>query len=380
MTDLHYDVAVVGAGMAGASVAAELSQTHRVVVVEREDQPGYHSTGRSAALFSEIYGNPVVRALSRASRPFFFDPPQGFAQTALVRPRGTLFIARADQLEALEAFAALPDVAPAVTRLNASAAMTLCPVLRDGYVATAAYEAASVDVEVHELQHGYLRRLKANGGALVLGARDLMIDRRGAGWEIGGAGHRITAPILLNAAGAWADDLAAQVGRPQLGLSPRRRTAVLVDVAADLDPAAWPLVLDIDEQFYFKPDAGRLLLSPADETPSPPADVHADELDIAIAIDRVSAATRLDIRRVKHSWAGLRTFVADRSPVAGFADDDADFFWLAGQGGYGIQTAPALARAAAAMVRGGDLPSDLIDLGLTAQALSPRRLAATAAA
>jgi D-arginine dehydrogenase len=261
MTDLHFDVAVIRAGMAGASVAAELSETHRVVVIEREDQPGYHATGRSAALFSEIYGNEVVRALSRASRPFLFEPPQGFAQTALVRPRGTLFIARPDQLAALEAFAALPDVAPAITHLSASEAAALCPVLSDGYVAAAAYEAASVDVEVHELHHGYLRRLRALGGALILGARDIAITRGPAAWEISAAGHRMTASILVNAAGAWADELAAQVGRPPLGLTPRKRTVVLVDVAADFDPATWPMVVDIDEQFYFKPDAGRLLLS-----------------------------------------------------------------------------------------------------------------------
>ena len=379
MTEIHFDIAVIGAGMAGASVAAELSATHRVVLIEREDQPGYHSTGRSAALFSEIYGNDVVRALSRGSRSFLFNPPQGFAEGSLVRPRGTIFIARADQRQALESFVALPDITSAVRFLKRGEIDTLCPILREGYVAAAAYQAASVDVEVHELHHGYLRRLKAMGGAVFLGARDLIIDRNGQGWRIAVQGQRISAPILVNAAGAWADEVAESVGVPRLGLRPCKRTALLVDGPAGFDSARWPMVLDIDEQFYFKPDAGLLLLSPADETETEPADVQADELDIAIAVDRVSAATTLDVRRVKHSWAGLRTFSADRAPVVGFADSAEHFFWLAGQGGYGIQTAPALARAAAAMVRGEGIPADLADLGLRAASISPARFLATSA-
>ncbi len=378
MTELHYDIAVIGAGMAGASIAAELSTTHRIVVIEREQQPGYHSTGRSAALFSEIYGNDVIRALTRASRQFLFDPPEGFAAAPLVRQRGTMFIAREDQRQALEALISLPDVAAAVTRFSAVDAQAVCPALREGYVAAAIHESASVDVEVHELHHGYLRRLKAAGGRVILGVRDLQIDRAGAGWRIATPDGQIRAPILVNAAGAWADEIAKQVAVSPLGLTPCKRTAILVDVSADFNAGKWPLVVDIDEQFYFKPDAGMLLLSPADETPSQPLDVWADELDIAIAIERVTAAANLDIRRVKHTWAGLRTFTADRSPVAGFADANEDFFWLAGQGGYGIQTAPALARVAAAILRGGGLPDDVVDLGLTANILSPHRLLATA--
>jgi D-arginine dehydrogenase len=379
MSDLQYDIAVIGAGMAGASVAAELSITHRVVVIEREDQPGYHSTGRSAALFSEIYGNDVIRALTRASRQFLFDPPEGFAEAPLVRSRGAMFIARQDQRQALDALANQPDVAAAVTRLSPGDAQAICPALRDGYVAAAIHESASVDLEVHELHHGYLRRLKNAGGRLVLGARDLQIDRARVGWRLATPDWQIRASTLVNAAGAWADEIAKQVAVAPLGLTPRKRTAILVDVSANFDAGQWPLVVDIDEQFYFKPDAGLLLLSPADETLSQPLDVWADELDIAIAIERVTAATNLDIRRVKHSWAGLRNFVADRSPVAGFADADPDFFWLAGQGGYGIQTAPALARAAAAILRGDGFPTDLIDHGLSADMLSPHRLLATAA-
>ncbi len=379
MTKLEYDIAVIGAGMAGASIAAELSKTHSVVVIEREDQPGYHSTGRSAALFSEIYGNDVVRALTRASRQFLFDPPRGFASAPLVRTRGTMFIARQDQRQALDTLANLPEAAAAVTRLSAVEARSVCPALREGYAVAAIHESASVDIEVHELHQGYLRRLRASGGVVVLGARDLRIDRVPGGWRMATPDQEIRASILVNAAGAWADEIAKQVGVPLLGLTPRKRTAILVDVSPSFDAGKWPFVVDIDEQFYFKPDAGLLLLSPADETPSQPLDVWADELDIAIAIDRVTAATNLDIRRVKHSWAGLRSFVADRSPVVGFADAREDFFWLAGQGGYGIQTAPALARAAGAILRGVDFPTDLADLGLNANMLSPHRLLATAA-
>lgn len=378
MAQVHYEIAVIGGGMAGVSVAAELSLTHSVVVIEKEEQLGYHSTGRSAALFSEIYGNDVVRALSRASRAFLFEPPAGFTDGPLVRARGSMFIAREEQLSSLNAFAALPDVASAVRMLDAREARILCPLLREGYVAAAAYEAASVDVEVHALHGGYLRQLKARGGVVVVDARDMAIARNGDGWRITVGGNDITASVLVDAAGAWADEVAVSVGIGRLGLLPCKRTVLLVDVAGDFAPAEWPFVVDVNEQFYFKPEAGLLLLSPADESVVEASDVQADEIDIAIAIDRVTTATTLDVRRVRHSWAGLRTFSADRIPVVGYDGQDKNFFWLAGQGGYGIQTAPALARAAAALVREEELPRDLVDVGLSSLALSPRRLRSVA--
>ena len=368
------DVAVIGGGIAGASVAATLSQTLRVVVLERESHPGLHSTGRSAALFSEIYGGESIRALSRGSREFLYSPPPGFAESALVRPRETLHIASAEQAGRLDEFATLPDVAPAVRRLDGAAARALCPILREGYVVAGALETASADLDVNGLHQGYLRQLRARGGRMLVNAEVNALEHTGSVWRLETPDSIIHADVVINAAGAWADVLARRAGVREIGLQPRRRTALIVDVPAVLEVDAWPMVIDIDEQFYFKPDAGALLLSPADETPSEPCDAWPDDLDVAIAVDRVQNATTLEIDRVRRSWAGLRSFVADRTPVVGYAPDAPGFFWLAGQGGYGIQTAPAMATLAAALVRRMAVPQQLVSFGLDARTLRPERL------
>jgi D-arginine dehydrogenase len=373
MTRVQVDVAIIGAGIAGASVAAVLAESLSVVVVECEAFPGMHSTGRSAALFSEIYGGEAVRALSRASRDFLHAPPDGFAAAPLTRPRGALHIASEAQLAALDAFCALPDIAPAIARKTARECRALCPILREDQVAAGALEAASADVDVDALHQGYLRLLKTRGGTLLVDAEVLAVSREGAGWCMTAGETEIEAPIVVNAAGAWADEVAVLAGVRPIGLQPRRRTALIVDAPEDADSDAWPMVIDIDEQFYFRPDAGALLLSPADETPSPPCDAQPDEWDIAVAIDRVTTATTLDVRRVRRSWAGLRSFAPDRAPVVGFAPAASGFFWLAGQGGYGIQTAPAMAALAAALVAGAPVPATLTDFGVDAEALRPGR-------
>jgi D-arginine dehydrogenase len=373
MARLEVDVVVVGAGIAGASVAAVLAQSLKVAVVEREAFPGMHSTGRSAALFSEIYGGAAVRALSRASRAFLYSPPDGFAEVPLVRPRGALHIAAEPQIAALEAFCALPDIAPAITRLTARDSRALCPILREDHVVAGALELASADVDVDALHQGYLRLLKARGGRLLVDAGVSAISRGGAGWLLTAGETEIAAGVVVDAAGAWADELAVLAGVRPIGLQPRRRTALIVDAPEGSNSEAWPMVIDIDERFYFRPDAGALLLSPADETPSPPCDAQPDEWDIAVAIDRVAAATTLDVRRVRRSWAGLRTFAQDRAPVVGYAPGAPGFFWLAGQGGYGIQTAPAMAALAAALVRAERIPAELTDFGIEAEALRPGR-------
>ena len=373
MTKLDVDVVVVGAGIAGASVAALLAESLEVVVVEREAFPGMHSTGRSAALFSEIYGGPAVRALSRASRDFLSAPSDGFAGAPLVRPRGALHVASAAQIVALDAFCALPDIAPATTRLTARESRALCPILREDYVAASALEAASADVDVDALHQGYLRLLEARGGFVLVDAEVTAIAREGAGWRVMAGETEIEAAIVIDAAGAWADEVAVLAGVRPIGLQPRRRTALIVDAPGGSDSGAWPMVIDIEEQFYFRPDAGALLLSPADETPSSPCDAQPDEWDIAVAIDRVATATTLDVRRVRRSWAGLRSFAPDRAPVVGFAPDAPGFFWLAGQGGYGIQTAPAMAALAAALVKGEPVPAALADFGVDAETSRPGR-------
>ncbi|MDB5367717.1 MAG: FAD-dependent oxidoreductase, partial [Rhodospirillales bacterium] len=281
---------VIGAGMAGASIGAELARDRSVVLLERESQPGYHSTGRSAALFSECYGNRPVRALSRASRNFLFDPPAGFTDVALTRARGALHIASATQLGTLDEMLAQPDFAAQTERLDGDAMRRLAPILTDEWVA-ALYEAQARDVDVHALHQGYLTALRARGGTLRTDTVPLAIERKGDLWLVETATQRFIAPLLVNSGGAWADEIALQAGVAPVGLVPMRRTAILLDAPVGKPVENWPMVIDSQEQFYFKPDAGMLLVSPADETPSAPCDAQPDEIDVAIAVERFEAAT-----------------------------------------------------------------------------------------
>jgi D-arginine dehydrogenase len=369
-----YDVAIVGSGIAGAGAAYELAgEGARVLLLEREDAHGYHTTGRSAALFIETYGNAAIRGLTRASRAAFEAPPPGFAAAPLLTERGVLHIARADQLAALHALAA--EQGEAVALMGPEPAAAMFPRLRESYVAAGLYEAGARDIDVDALHQGFLRGARARGAEIRLGCEVTAIAGTAGGLSVSCAsGESFQAEVVVNAAGAWADRVAALAGAQGVGLQPMRRTAVVFDAPAGLDLRGAPAVIDVDEQFYFKPEAGRILASPADETPSEPCDAWADELDVAVCIDRVQAAADLPVRRVLRAWAGLRSFVADRSPVIGFDPQAPGFFWLAGQGGYGVQTAPAAARAAAALAGGRGLPDDIQAQGVTAQALSPGRL------
>jgi len=367
----HCDVIVIGAGIAGVSIAAELSTHQNVLLLESESQPGYHSTGRSAALFSEIYGPPVVRALSRASRDFLRSPPAGFSDTPLLTARGTLFVATHEQLAVLAEFSTSEGIAGQAELIDAEKACALCPSLREEVIAGALYEPGACDIEVANLHQGYLRLLRANGGLCRTNARVDVLERSTGSWIVTVAdGTSCSAPIVVNAAGAWADVVAGLAGVRPVGLQPMRRTAVLVDPPTDAAIAHWPMVIDIEEGFYFKPDAGKILLSPADETPSEPCDAQPEEWDIAVAVDRVMAVANMDVRRVSHSWAGLRTFAPDRLPVVGFDPLYEGFFWLAGQGGYGVQTAPGLATLASALLTGADISAEDRQLAST---LSPDR-------
>ncbi|TXC62551.1 NAD(P)/FAD-dependent oxidoreductase [Sphingosinicella ginsenosidimutans] len=368
------DFLVVGGGIAGASMAAELSGSASVLLLEAEAQPNYHSTGRSAAIFFEMYGKPPVRALSRASKPLFFHPPGDFADAPLVGARGALYIANKEQLERLEAFAGQPDIRRFARRLSAEDARALCPVLRPDYVAGGLEEPGAADIDVHGLHQAYLRRLKLNGGTLLTSKRVEAIRRDGDAWVVSAGAESFEGRILVNAAGAWGDEIARLAGVAPLGLEPRRRTAALVDPPADAGPiAGWPLVIDIDEQFYFKPDAGLVLLSPADETLVEPCDIQPEEWDIALAVDRVGKAADIPVRHIRHSWAGLRTFSPDRVPVCGFDGVVPGFFWLVGQGGYGVQTAPGMARLGAALAQGAPLCDSLLANEVDPADFSPRR-------
>jgi D-arginine dehydrogenase len=345
-----------------------------VVLLEAEDQPGLHATGRSAAMFFESYGNATVRALTRASREFFQQPPPGFAAVPLLSPRGALFVADAQRLPALDALLESHAGTASFVELDADDALRHCPVLRPDWVAGGLLDDSGHDMDVAAIHVGYLRLGRQAGMRLVTGAAESAITRDARAWRVRTRAGEFVAPVLVNAAGAWADRVAVAAGVRPLGLLPLRRTVVLLPAPAGHEIAAWPLVIDVEEEFYFKPDAGKLLLSPANEDPMEPCDAMPDDIDVAIAVDRFEHATTVQVTRVGHSWAGLRSFVADRSPVAGFAPDAEGFFWLAGQGGYGIQMAPALARAAAAMLTGSEMPADIAREGVTEAMLSPRRL------
>jgi D-arginine dehydrogenase len=375
------DILIVGGGIAGAGAAYEVAAFASVIVLERESQCGYHSTGRSAASFTENYGGAVVRRLAIASRGFLEAPPAGFCDHPLLAPRGMFTIARTDQLELLEQqLAGARALVSTIQKIDVAAAIARVPILRQDYVAGVFVEPRSMELDVHGLHQGFLRAAKARGARIVVNAGVDTIERTGERWTVTTAAGTFCAPVIVNAAGAWADTIAEFAGVRPLGLVPKRRTAFNIPVPSGTDIRGWPMVNDVAEEFYFKPDAGQLLVSPADATPSRPVDAYPEDLDVATGVERLERATLLNVERVSRAWAGLRTFAPDAAPVVG-CDSSADgFFWLAGQGGYGIKTSPSLSRACAALIRDRRLPEDLIRLGIAASDLSPDRLRGRSAA
>ncbi|MBP2303156.1 NAD(P)/FAD-dependent oxidoreductase [Azospirillum picis] len=373
------DFLVVGAGIAGASAAYELAAKGTVLVLERESQPGYHSTGRSAALYTQTYGPAPIRALTVASWDFYTRPPAGFAEHPLLTPRGVLIIGRDHEAARLdEEFEQGRRLTPSVERWDRARVLDRAPFLRADYAVGGVWEPDARDIDVHALHQGYLRGLKARGGRVATDAEVRALAHRDGLWIADTTAGSFAAPVVVNAAGAWADELARLAGVATVGLVPKRRTAITFDPVF-ADPAdkagldGWPMVTDIAETFYVKPDAGRLLASPADQTPVAPCDVQPEDIDVAETVDRLEQAARFTVRRLAHRWAGLRSFVADKVPVVGFSPDAEGFFWLAGQGGYGIQTAPAMGRVAAGLATGAGLPDDVRSLGLSEADLSPAR-------
>jgi D-arginine dehydrogenase len=348
MASQYFDIAVIGAGMAGATAAAFLSLEKRVVLIEAEDVAGYHTTGRSAAIWVQNYGPPDVRELTRLSRSFYEAPPTGFSDTALIRRRAVLLLATEGQQMDL---AAALDIGQGLRRVTAEQAQALVPALRPGYLAGAALEEDAFDMDVAAIHQGFLRMLRTNGGVVGLRNRAGRIESRHDGWNIETtSGSVFRAAILVNAAGAWGDEVAVMAGAAALGLQPCRRTAAIVD-PLPFDVADWPMICDVNERWYARPEARtRLMVSPADATPTHPHDVQPEEIDVAIGIDRMQQALDIPVRRVERSWAGLRTFTLDGSLAFGWDPHVEGFFWCVGQGGYGIQTAPAAGRFVADMV------------------------------
>jgi D-arginine dehydrogenase len=375
MSDIiRSDVLVIGAGIAGASVADALAPECSVVVLEREPQPGYHTTGRSAALFAPVYGPAPIRALTRASAGFMFSPPEGFADSPILSPRGALFIAREDQLSDLESLHAELQAEGNFEELDGNGIRRLHPLVREGYAAAGLYDENCQDIDVATLHQGFLRRARARGASVVTKADVNAMEEQAGGWRVHTSAGIFEAPCVVNAAGAWADELGTMAGAEPIGLVPKRRTAMQIAAPNGANVGHWPIAVDVSEEFYVKPVAQQLLLSPANEDPDLPCDVQPDELDIAICVDRVERAFDLRVGRIETRWAGLRSFVADKCPVAGFSTKVPGFFWLAGQGGYGIQTAPALGALAASMILGRPLLAAMAAEGVELSSLAPERL------
>jgi D-arginine dehydrogenase len=356
------DVVVIGGGMAGVSIGFELTAGRSVVVLDMEATLAYHTTGRSAAMFLESYGAEEVRALTVTSRAFLTD-------LGALAPMPTLFVGGPGRGDAVdELYAQVRDLAPGVALLDEPAARRQQPLLRPGAIERALFEPDATEIDVHAVHQHYVHGLRERGATIRTRARVIGAEPHDGGWLVRTTDETFVTPVVVNAAGAWADHVAGLFGVAPVGLRPLRRSAFVADAPPGTGA---PMIADIDDRYYVKPERGRVLCSPSEETPHDPGDARADEVEIARAIDAINEVTTLGIRHVRSQWGGLRSFVADRRPVVGYGAPG--FFWFAGQGGYGIQMAPALARTGAALVRGEPVPADVAVLGLTAAALSPAR-------
>ncbi|MGH7917075.1 MAG: NAD(P)/FAD-dependent oxidoreductase, partial [Candidatus Binataceae bacterium] len=344
------------------------------LMLERESQCGYHSTGRSAALFLQSHGPDVVRGLARGSKAFFLNPPSGFCDYELLRPRGMLFIGGHGQEPELDRIATeCRRFVATIVRLDSRATREMVPVLKAAAVAGAVFDPEAMDMDVHAIHYGFIRGARGRGGVTCENAEVLAASRADGQWKLHTAASACAAPVVINAAGAWCDQVGQLFHARPLGLVPKRRTAFVFDPPDDADSDKWPVVHDVGETFYFKPEAGKILASPADETPMEPCDVHPDDLDIAAAVARIQQAAELPVTHIDRKWAGLRSFVADGCPVAGYDPAIEGFFWLAGQGGYGIETSPAMGRLCASLAMQRGVPNDLAALGVSERDLAPAR-------
>lgn len=372
------DIAIIGGGISGFAAACflaeDLGDGSRIALIERESQPGYHTTGRSAAMYTEVYGNATIRAMVRAARRFLERPEERYGGRSFLSPRGSLMIAGSDQTGRVAGFLSEMNRPDMLEEVSPDRCLELSPALKRDYVAGGVYEPGAMDIDVHSLLQAYVRVFRGLGGQVIADAEVLGLQRRDGVFVIETSAGAHRAGTVVNAGGAWGDEIGRMAGAEPVGLTPKRRTALTFDPPADLPPQSWPLTFDIDEEWYFKPDAGRILASPADETPSPPCDAQPEELDIAVCIDRIETVTSLQVRRPASTWAGLRCFVDDHSPVNGFDDRIEGFYWLVGQGGYGIKTASTMARIATAKIAGKPVPDDVLEFGLDLDTLSVERL------
>lgn len=358
----EFDIIVIGAGIAGASVAAHLAQHRNVLVLEMEDRPGYHTTGRSAATYEPNYGPAAMKAFTRASRA-------EFDAGGYLAPRETIFVMPEGQEKDFDSLMAQQM---GMREISVDEARAKHPLLREGYVRRAILDPGTADIDVDLLHQTYLKSFRANGGTLICDTPVTTIDK-GNAWRVTAGGKTMHAQIIVNAAGAWGDHVAGLAGLAPIGLQPKRRSIAVVPPPDGINVTGWPLVGDVGETWYAKPQSGKLLVSPADATPVDPHDAYADDMTLAEGIDRFQQAVDMEVIHVDHTWGGLRSFAPDGNPVIGFDATASGFFWLIGQGGYGIQTAPALSRLAAALVQGKAPPDDILAEGLVVADISHSR-------
>lgn len=368
-----FDFLVIGAGIAGASVAAHLASRNRVAVLEMEDVPGFHSTGRSAALYAPNYGPACIKALTRAARDFYFSPPDGFAEAPLVSPRSYMFLMPEGQEQD---FAHLLGEQYGTREISPDEARRRFPLLRPSYVRRALLDEGTADMDVDQIHQGYLRLLRQRGGVLHCASGVHGLNFAAGRWTAATPHGEFAAPVVINAAGAWGEAVGQLAGARKIGLQPKRRSIAVISPPNGLDIMNWPMIGDVGESWYCKPQGGKFIVSPADETPVDPHDAYAEELTLAEGIDRFQQAVNVEVTHVSRTWAGLRSFVPDGNPVVGFDPEVENFFWLVGQGGYGIQSAPALSRLAAALAQGEGPPEDIMAEGLDLAEIAPERLAA----
>ena len=372
------DVLIIGGGIAGLSAAARLARHVRVTVIEAEAAIGYHSSGRSVSFSHYGIGNSEVRGMTAWSRAFFEAQPDGFCETPIARTFPSLYVASEASLPALDALdAEMRRYTDAIETIDEAALPSFCPVLRTGpdHAVRGLLDPTGLKLDADALLQSFARQLRAAGGEIVTGRRIAGIEATGTGWEVRSeSGERWSAPILINAAGAWGDRIAALAGVAPIGLQPKRRTIIVVDPPTGADIASWPFLHNVAGDFYMLPEAGQLLVSPVDEVEDQACDAQPEDYDVALAADRLEHYTSLSVSRIAHRWAGLRSFVADRVPTAGFDPDAPGFFWLVGQGGYGLQTAPAMAAIVEALVTDGGWPAGLAELGVGRARVAPERL------
>lgn len=363
-----FDIVVIGGGMAGFSAAAELAKTHKVCVVEREAQAGYHSTGRSAATFVPSYGPPAIQALARASEAFFEATPNDFAAAPLLSPRGeVMMIGPGDEAHMAE------GEALGLRLLPLDELKHKVPLMKTDALIAALSDDHARDLDVDLLLQGYMKLFRASGGTVATNAEVTGFTRHYGAWQVQTSDGDLSCAMVVNAAGAWATTIAGLAKAQTIEVTPKRRSAVLLDLPENAGVDQWPLCFGAGETFYFKPMGGKLMLSPADATPVEPHDAWADDMALAEAVEKFHNVIDFEVTRIGHTWGGLRSFAKDGNPVAGFDDEVDNFFWLAGQGGYGIQTAPALSRLCAALIDGRQIPDDIAAQGLEPTTISPAR-------